>query len=363
MNSAAFPKTRAFVWKNNRLLLLDQRVLPQRLVWTSCTTWAQVAKGIRDMVVRGAPAIGCVAAYGLVLAARARKFRTREEQQKVLERAFDGLLEARPTAVNLRWALERMRQVWAKMERRATDSGNDPAALLNALEQEAVRIEEEDRESNRRIGQFGAALLPFDSVVLTHCNTGSLATAGLGTAFGVLWTAHQDHKIRKVIACETRPYLQGARLTAWELQQEKIPFELITDSMAAHLMKTEKINAVMVGADRIAANGDTANKIGTYSLAVLADYHEVPFYIAAPLSTVDLSTATGRGIPIEERSMAEVTEVRGRSIAPKNTIARHPGFDVTPADLLAGIITEKGVARPPFSDSLRAFFESQPALI
>jgi len=365
MNSAAFPKTRAFVWKKNCLLLLDQRVLPQRSVWVSCRTWSQVVKGIRDMVVRGAPAIGCVAAYGLALAAREKKFASLQDQRQYLDRAFDGLLQARPTAVNLRWALERMRLVYSSspaaigrgsIDSPPTTAGND---VKKALEREALKIEEEDRAANSRIGQNGAALLPPDAVALTHCNTGSLATAGLGTAFGVLWTAHRANRLRKVIVCETRPYLQGARLTAWELQQEKIPFELITDSMAAHFMKTEKIDAVIVGADRIAANGDTANKIGTYSLAVLAAHHEIPFYVAAPLSTVDLSTASGKGIPIEERSAEEVTLVRGKSIAPKNTLARHPAFDVTPAELIAAIITDKGVLYPPYTESLRSHCEER----
>src|SRR5262249_29018332 len=260
---------------------------------------------------------------------------------------------ARPTAVNLRWALERMRLKW-------TGTG---AQVAKNLEAEAIRIEEEDRESNGRIGKNGAALLPRDAVVLTHCNTGSLATAGLGTAFGVLWTAHRENKIRKVIASETRPYLQGARLTAWELQQEKIPFELITDNMAAHLMKTEKIDGVIVGADRIAANGDTANKIGTYSLAVLSRHHGILFYVAAPVSTLDLRTPTGAAIPIEERSVKEVTEVRGRQIAPKNTQARHPAFDVAPAELISAIITEKGVAKPPYLSSLRELANSVPLAV
>ena len=373
MTSSAFPKTRAFVWKRDRLLLLDQRVLPQRTAWITCRTWPQVVKGIREMAVRGAPAIGCVAAYGLALASREKKFKSLEEQRRYLDRAFDGLLQSRPTAVNLRWALERIRLVWAVTpvktgaQTNVLGSGfrrNDGVkGLAKALEREANIIEEEDRASNGRIGQSGAALLPLDSVVLTHCNTGSLATAGLGTAFGVLWTAHRGNRIRKVIACETRPYLQGSRLTAWELQQEKIPFELITDSMAAHFMKTEKIDAVIVGADRIASNGDTANKIGTYSLSVLAAHHEIPFYVAAPVSTVDLSTATGKDIPIEERSAQEVTFVRGKSIAPKNTLARHPAFDVTPAELIAAIITDKGVVKPPYSTALRGLFESQPVLI
>ncbi len=330
-----FPKTRAFLWKKDKLLLLDQRLLPHQAKWVTCRTWQHVAKAIRDMVVRGAPAIGCVAAYGMVLAAR----------QNALPKAFDGLLKARPTAVNLRWALDRMRQV--------SDVSRD-------LEREAVAIEEEDRQANRAMGEFGAAFLPSGAVVLTYCNTGSLATAGLGTALGVIWTAHQKGKINKVIVSETRPYLQGARLTAWELQQEKIPFELITDNMAAHLMKTEKIDGVIVGADRIAANGDTANKIGTYSLAVLAHHHEIPFYVAAPVSTVDLQTPAGDAIPIEERSMKEVTEIRGRSIAPQNIQARHPAFDVTPAEFITAIITDKGVAKPPYVDSLRQFCNNVP---
>lgn len=314
------------------------------------------------MVVRGAPAIGCVAAYGVVLAAKAKAFRTREDQMRALEHAFDGLLQSRPTAVNLRWALERLRLIWQEPETYGVHVLT-PQGVAKCLEQEAIKVEEEDREFNSRIGRLGAALLPLDAVVLTHCNTGSLATAGLGTAFGVLWTAHRGNKIRKVIASETRPYLQGARLTAWELQQEKIPFELITDSMAAHFMKTEKIDAVIVGADRIAANGDTANKIGTYSLAVLASHHDIPFYVAAPFSTVDLTTATGRDIPIEERSAKEVTWVRGQSIAPKNTLARHPAFDVTPSDLIHAIITDRGVAKPPYTESLKDLFERQPVLI
>ena len=236
--------------------------------------------------------------------------------------------------MNLRWALERMRRV---------------SEVTMDLVREAAAIEEEDRLSNRTMGEFGAALLPVGSVMITHCNTGSLATAGLGTAFGVLWTAFHQGKIKKVIASETRPYLQGARLTAWELQLEKMPFELMRDNMAAHVLKTEKLDGVIVGADRIAANGDTANKIGTYSLAVLARHHDVPFYVAAPASTVDLRTLSGKDIPIEERSSKEVTEMRGRAIAPKNTKARHPAFDVTPADLITAIITDKGVARPDFS--------------
>ncbi len=335
MTGTAFPKTRAFVWHKGALRLIDQRLLTQKITWVTCRTWQQVAKAITDMVVRGAPAIGCVAAYGVVLAG----------QQKQLPQAFEGLLKARPTAVNLRWALERMRQV---------------SDVTMDLEREAIAIEEEDRAANQRMGKLGASLIAPGSVFLTICNTGSLATAGLGTAFGVLWTAYHQGKLKKVIASETRPYLQGARLTAWELQQEKIPFELITDNMAAHLMKTEKIDGVIAGADRIAANGDTANKIGTYSLAVLAEHHDIPFYVAAPVSTVDLRTASGKDIPIEERSEKEVTEIRGLSIAPKNIKARHPAFDVTPADLITAIITDRGVAKPPFDNALRQLCSNVP---
>ncbi len=330
-----FPKTRAFVWHKGALRLIDQRLLPHKVKWVTCRTWQQVAKAITDMAIRGAPAIGCAAAYGVVLAAK----------QKQLPQAYEGLLKARPTAVNLRWALERMRQV---------------SEVSKDLEREAIAIEEEDRRSNQMMGAFGAGLIAPDSVFLTICNSGSLATAGLGTAFGVLWTAYHLGKIKKVIASETRPYLQGARLTAWELKEEKIPFELITDKMAAHLMKTEKIDGVIAGADRIAANGDTANKIGTYSLAVLAEHHRVPFYIAAPISTVDLRTLSGKDIPIEERSSKEVTEIRGLSIAPKNIKARHPAFDVTPADLITAIITDRGVAKPPYDDTLRQMCSNVP---
>ena len=298
------------------------------------------------MVVRGAPAIGCTAAYAIAMAAAAKKFKTLQDQQLFLEKASGGLFHARPTAVNLRWALDRMHKIWGHW----TGSVND---LAKALEQDAIQVEIEDRASNQAMGRFGSALLPSSATVMTICNTGSLATAGLGTAFGVIWTAFQDGKIRKVIASETRPYLQGARLTAYELKTEKIPFELMTDNMAGHLMKTEKIDAILVGADRIAANGDSANKIGTYSLAVLAAHHRVPFFVVAPFSTVDLATPSGERIPIEERSADEVTMIRGQRIAPRGIKARHPAFDVTPAHLITGIITERGVAKPPFALSLR----------
>lgn len=338
-------------------MLLDQRVLPHKTLWRTCRTWQDVAKGIREMVVRGAPAIGCAAAYGMVLAAR----------KKVnLQKAYAGLLAARPTAVNLKWALDRVMNASEHRSLGASETSPTPRrpdAPMLTLEREAIAIENEDRENNRKMGEFGAALFPDDATIVTICNTGSLATAGLGTAFGALWTAHHQGKLKKVIASETRPYLQGARLTAWELQQEKIPFELITDNMAAHLMKTEPIHGVIVGADRIAANGDTANKIGTYALAVLAHHHNIPFYVAAPLSTIDLSTPSGLQIPIEERSAEEVTSVRGQRIAPEKINVRHPAFDVTPGSLITAIVTERGVAQPPFDSSLKSLFvENQPSL-
>ncbi len=254
-----------------------------------------------------------------------------------LDQAYDTLAGTRPTAVNLFWALEKMKAVWQN------GHANDPAGLAKQLVQKAMSLHEEDLQSCHRIGEFGAALLSPKSIVLTHCNAGALATAGHGTALGVIRTAHQKKKIKKVFVDETRPYLQGARLTAWELHQGGIPYEVITDNMAGHMMKTEKISAVIVGADRIAANGDTANKIGTYSLAILAKHHHIPFYIAAPFSTIDLNIPDGSHIPIEERSEKEVAFVGKTHITPKGAKIRHPAFDVTPAALITAIMTERGV--------------------
>ncbi len=298
------------------------------------------------MSIRGAPAIGCAAAYGLALAAREKSFKNTADLSAHLEKARQTLAATRPTAVNLFWALDRMQKRWRK------EAGGSPERLAEALAREARTIDEEDLAACRRMGELGAALLPENSVVLTHCNAGALATAGHGTALGVVRTAHSQGKIQKVLVDETRPYLQGARLTAWECEQEGIPYEIITDNMAGHLMKTEKISAVIVGADRIAANGDVANKIGTYSLAILAKHHRIPFYVAAPCSTVDLKTPSGDAIPIEERSVKEVVEINGRPIAPQGAGARHPAFDVTPHEFITAIVTERGVARPPFTESL-----------
>ena len=307
-------------WKGDRLELLDQRLLPDKTKYVICRTAEEVSHSIRDMVVRGAPAIGCAAAFGVVLG-------------KGKPKAYEMLAKSRPTAVNLFWALERMKK--------AQD-----------LEKEALAIYHEDLAANREIGRIGAQLIAERSRVMTHCNTGALATAGYGTALGVIRASKDKHI--SVIANETRPYLQGARLTAWELVQEGIPCTLITDSMAGHLMSKGDVDVVVVGADRIAANGDVVNKIGTYALAVLAKRHNIPFYVAAPLSTFDPKIPDGSRIPIEERPAEEVTGFRGTRWAPEGVSVRNPAFDVTPAELVTGIVTEKGIASPPYRESIAA---------
>ncbi|MGH8690820.1 MAG: S-methyl-5-thioribose-1-phosphate isomerase [Burkholderiales bacterium] len=311
-------------WHGDRLELLDQRLLPGETVYVTCRTAAEVAQAVRDMVVRGAPAIGCAAAFGIVLDSGKRE-------------AFDILAKSRPTAVNLFWALARMRK--------AKD-----------LKAEADAIFAEDLAANRAMGKLGAELIPKRARVMTHCNTGALATAGHGTALGVIRSA--KGKGIQVIACETRPYLQGARLTAWECVQEGIPCTLITDSMAGHLMSRGEVDVVIVGADRIAANGDVANKIGTYSLAILARHHGLPFVVAAPTSTIDLDCACGAEIPIEHRAAEEITQGFGRATAPPGAAAFSPAFDVTPAELITAIITERGVIRPVTTGALAAQFDS-----
>lgn len=342
---------RAFRWAKSktgrRLFILDQLRIPQEEKWIECKNHRQVADCIRNMNVRGAPAIGCVAAYGLVLAAHEKKFMQVESLLSYLDASAQTLAATRPTAVNLFWALEKMMH--------AARLGKEAKTIQKALEKEAEKIYQEDLAANVRMGELGAKLFPKNAVVLTHCNTGSLATSGWGTALGVIRTAYQQGKIKKVLVDETRPYLQGARLTAWELKKDKIPYELITDNMAAHLMKTEKVSAVIVGSDRIAGNGDVANKIGTYGLAVLCRYHKIPFYVAAPTSTLDFKIFSGKKIPIEERSRREVTHIKNFSIAPQGVIARHPAFDVTPHFLITAIITEKGIAQPPSTETLKKF--------
>ena len=332
--------------------MLDQRRLPDEEVWLEMTTAGEVADGIREMVIRGAPAIGIAAAYGVVLAVRdAVADGLPDDLLGAVRGEFEILADARPTAVNLTWALNRLRGV---LEANADLSADD---LLDRLFEEADAIREEDRQNNLQLARNGAALLPSDAGVLTHCNTGGLATGGIGTALGVVRAGVASGDIDRVWIDETRPYLQGARLTAWECLEDGLPATLITDDMAAHFMADGEIDAVVVGADRIAANGDVANKIGTYGLAILCDAHDLPFYVAAPTSTIDLETPTGDEIPIEQRSAREVTHVGDIAIAPEGTDVAHPAFDVTPAEYVDAIITEAGVAEPPFADALRALVE------
>lgn len=326
----------AILWQGDSLALLDQTRLPADEVWLTYTDFRQVAQAIRTMVVRGAPAIGVAAAYGFCLAAL---------EGADLKQAKALLAASRPTAVNLFWALERM-------ERRAAACGGDPAALIA----EAEAIHREDVEMNHAMGRFGAEVVPRNARILTHCNAGALATGGYGTALGVIRAAHEQGKVEMVYADETRPLLQGARLTAYELVHDGIPATLIADSMAAFLMQQGKIDLVLLGCDRMAANGDFANKIGTYSVAVNARHHGIPFYAVLPSSTIDLSLPDGSGIPIEERAADEVRTLYGAHTAPKDVPVWNPAFDVTPHTLLTGIITEKGVIYPPFRENLQKRF-------
>jgi len=338
-------------WTGERLELIDQRALPQRIEYVACASAAETAAAIHEMVVRGAPAIGCAAAFGVALEALRLCGATPAARAEGLQQAFAVLRASRPTAVNLFWALDRMQAALAA----AGDRGGAGTAV--ALVSEAKRIFGEDLEANRAIGRHGAALVRDGARIMTHCNAGALATAGHGTALGVVRSARDQGKRVSVIANETRPFLQGARLTAWELVQERIPVTLVTDGMAGHLMQTGKVDLVVVGADRVAANGDVANKIGTYTLAVLAARHGVPFYVAAPRSTIDLAIRTGDAIPIEERAPAEVTGFRGERWAPEGVAVANPAFDVTPAALVTALITERGVVQAPSEPGLRALFD------
>ncbi len=346
---------RPLKWTGKSLLLLDQRKLPLKEEWIECTTYECVAKAIEDMVVRGAPAIGVVAAYGVVLGAKELTGEAKNyvEFKAKLEVIVNRLAATRPTAVNLFWALRRMKKI--------INAGSDISDIVQALETEAISIEKQDVETNRKIGYFGAELLSSREVILTHCNTGALATAGYGTALGVVRAAVELGKDITVFVDETRPYLQGARLTAWELQQEGIPYYLITDNMAGWFMSLGEITCVIVGADRIARNGDTANKIGTYTLSVLAKEHGIPFYVAAPTSTFDLSIDSGIEIPIEERNPNEVLYCHCKDcrIAPYGAKVKNPAFDVTPHENITGIITEKGVIVSPNEETVVEFFEKE----
>ncbi len=342
-------------WSDNGVKMLDQRLLPTEEKWLTLKTCDEVAAGIKDMVVRGAPAIGVSAAYGLALAAKTFVGTTVEDLEDEFQFAGDVLSKTRPTAVNLFWAIDRMTRTFEK----AKAEGKSVSEIKQVLLQDAKDIHEEDIESQRLIAKFGGELLADNDTVLTHCNAGALATGGVwGTALGVIRGAVDQGKTISVIADETRPYLQGARLTAWELMEDDIPVTLITDNMSGHIMKKGSVQAVVVGSDRIAANGDVANKIGTYMVAVLAHRHNIPFYVAAPLSTVDLNCPTGDQIPIEERDRIEVTHVKNHQLAPEGVGVSNYAFDVTPNDLVTAIITEKGVARAPYSESLKAQFES-----
>ncbi len=329
-------------WLGDRVLLLDQRRLPADEVYIECRTWEEVAEAIRTLSVRGAPAIGVTAAFGVALAGLASQAAAFDELMADLEVAVKGLAATRPTAVNLFWALDRMRG--HALEQRTLPVGTIRASLVA----EAEAILEADIAANRRLGAHGAALVPHGARILTHCNAGGLATAGYGTALGVVRAAVEEGKRPFVWVDETRPVLQGARLTAWELAKEGIPHTVIADVAAASMMARGEIDLVVVGADRIATNGDTANKIGTYSLAVLAQAHGLPFYVAAPFSTIDPSIPDGKAIPIEERDAREVQELAGQRIVPAASPARNPAFDVTPAGLITAIITERGVFRPPY---------------
>ena len=339
-------------WEDGTVVMIDQRRLPNERMFVRCRDHADVAAAIKDMAIRGAPAIGVAAALGLALGAR-----NTSSEAAALRTEWDdmcGLLAAtRPTAVNLFWAIERMRRRFDSLA--ATGGEGLRAGLLN----EALAIQAEDVAACKRMGDLGAELLPSGARVLTHCNAGALATAGYGTALGVVRSAARDGRLEHVFADETRPYLQGARLTAWELHEDGIPVTVITDNMSGHLMARGEVNSVVVGSDRIAANGDVANKIGTYTVAVLAKEHGLPFYVAAPVSTFDLATPTGAEIPIEERSAEEVSHFAGQQVTPRGVAVRHPAFDITPHAFVTAIICERGVARPPYTESLRALADAK----
>jgi len=341
-------------WTKDGVRMLDQRLLPSQETYLTLRSYDEVAEAIKKMVIRGAPAIGVAAAMGIALGASQSVGTSVADVEDDLEYICDVMGKTRPTAVNLFWAIARMRAAF----QRAKSQTSDVEQVKKLLVQEALAILEEDIAANRAIGKHGGPLIPDGATVLTHCNAGALATAGdYGTALGVIRGARDAGKKIAVIADETRPFLQGLRLTAWELAKDNIPVTVITDNMAGHVMKSGKVTAVVVGADRIAANGDTANKIGTYMVAVLAREHNIPFYVAAPLTTLDLTLKSGDEIPIEERDEKEVTHIREYQLAPDGVGVHNPAFDVTPNNLITAIITDKGVARAPYTESLKRLFE------
>src|SRR3989338_8282056 len=323
-------------WTGDRLVVLDHTMLPKREVYVTCLTYQDVIDVIKTMKLRGAPLIGVAAAFGIVLAAKT--YEPGEEFLPSIMKACEEIVIARPTAVNLRWAVERMKK--------AMSTTNTIDKIIKSLEEEAIKIYNEDREINKKIGKNGNELIPENAKILTHCNAGALATAGYGTALGVIRAARE--KNISVLACETRPYLQGARLTTFELALDKIDVTLITDNMAGFFIKDKKVDIIIVGADRIAKNGDVANKIGTFTLAVLAEKHSIPFYVAAPTSTIDPTCSSGNDIPIEYRNAEEVKKFMGFWIAPQEVKALHPAFDITPAELVTAIITENGIYKKPY---------------
>jgi methylthioribose-1-phosphate isomerase len=337
-------------WRDDGVVMIDQRKLPGEEIYVTCRTAPEVARAIKNMVIRGAPAIGVAAARGLALGLRTRKVTGTQMLATELYKLCELMAATRPTAVNLFWAIDRMKQAFAA----GVLAGESVDQLKARLEAQARDIHDDDVASCRAIGAHGASVVPDDAHILTHCNAGALATAGYGTALGVIRGAVERGKKVAVFADETRPFLQGARLTAWELVKDGIDTTVITESMAAPLMRDGRIDLVVVGADRIAANGDTANKIGTYTVALVAREHDVPFYVAAPVSTIDLRTADGRLIPIEERDAREVTHMKALRLAPEGARVYNPAFDVTPHRLITGIITERGIARPPYTESLAA---------
>jgi methylthioribose-1-phosphate isomerase len=335
-------------WKNDCVVMIDQRKLPASEIYVTCKTANDVAKAIKTMVIRGAPAIGVAAAMGIALGMSKSKATGTKQFTTEFQKTCDLMAGTRPTAVNLFWAIERMKKTFAE----AAHGGCSVDELKQRLVDDAQRIHDEDVQSCRAMGAFGATLVPDTARILTHCNAGALATAGYGTALGVVRAAAEQGKKIAVMADETRPFLQGARLTAWELIKDGIDTTVITDNMSASMMRLGHVDLVVVGADRIAANGDVANKVGTYGVAVLAKEHGIPFYVAAPISTVDLATADGSGIPIEERNAREVTHVGSSRLTPEGAHIRNPAFDVTPAKFVTAIITERGIARAPYSESL-----------
>lgn len=334
-------------WKEKKVLLIDQRKLPLKYEIIKCSTYQEIAEAIKKMKIRGAPAIGVAAAFGMVLAADASKANNYKEFSQDMEKAKNILSHTRPTAINLYWALDRMMNLIIDKENIKLDE------LKNNFFKEAQEIAKEDIETNKMIGKYGSLLIKDDNNILTHCNAGALATAGYGTALGVIRTAYNEGKKIHVYVGETRPLLQGARLTSWELKQENIPFTLTTDNMAGFLMSKHKIDLIIVGADRIAKNGDVVNKIGTYSLSVLAKENDIPFYVAAPISTIDQSLKNGNEIPIEERNPREVTHILGNRITPEGVEAYNPAFDLTPNRYVEAIITERGIIKKPYEENIK----------